>query len=74
MEAISFLSDWITWLLIIIPVATGAVVTYLALKKSLSFNMDEKADYDRKIKQTIKGAIIGISISGIITVIKKFYI
>lgn len=74
MEAISFISSWITWLLLIIPVGAATTITYFALKKTFSFDIDEKAHYDTRIRQTLKGAIIGVTISGLITIIKNFYI
>lgn len=74
MEAISFISSWITWLLIIIPVGASTMVTFYAVKKSLSFDEEEKGHCNIRIKQTIKGAIVGITVSGLITIIKNFYI
>lgn len=73
MEAISFISGWVTWLLLIIPVGTGFMVTYFSLKKALSFDVEEKGHCDVRIKQTIKGAIVAISISSMVTIIKSFY-
>lgn len=73
MEAINYITRWTTWLLLIIPVGAGATVTYYAVSKSLSFDMENKGHCDVRIRQTIKGAIIGMSISGIITLIKTFY-
>lgn len=73
MEAISFLSGWITWLLLIIPVGAGAMVTYYAVKKSLALDEEEIGHCNVRIKQTIKGAIVGVTISGLITIFKTFY-
>lgn len=73
MEAISFLSDWITWLGVLIPVGAGAMVTYQATRKALSDDEGVISDCNTKIKNTIKGAIIGISVAGLITLLKSFY-
>lgn len=72
-QAISFLSDWIIYLLLIIPAGAIAVVTYQALRKSLSDNQDTMDDAATKIKNTIKGAIIAESIAGVIEAVKVFY-
>jgi len=74
MEAISYLSNWITWLLVIIPVGAIFMVTYQATRKSLTDDPDTIGDCEVKIKNTIKGAIIGMSISGFITILKSFYV
>lgn len=74
MEAINFLSNWITWLLIIIPVGAVAMIVYQATKKSISNDENTTNDCNIKIKNTLKGAIIGMTLSGLITVIKSFYI
>jgi hypothetical protein len=73
MQAISFLTNWINYLFIIIPAGAAAMVTYQASRKSLSDDAETIADADSKIKQTIKGAIIGLSLSGLIAILKSFY-
>lgn len=73
MEAINFLLGWTTWLLAIIPVGAGTAVTYFAMSKSFSFDAEYKGICDKRIRQTIKGSIIGMTISGLITVIRTFY-
>jgi hypothetical protein len=73
MEAISYITGWVSWLLIIIPVAAGTTITYYALKKSLSNDPEDIGQCDVRIRQTIKGAIIGMTISGLITAIRTFY-
>lgn len=73
MQAISFVTDWVKWLLALIPVSAGAVVTYQAIRKSLATDEGTIHECNNKIKNTIKGAIIGLTISGLITLIKTFY-
>lgn len=73
MEAIDYLTSWIGYLLIIIPAGAIAMVTYQALRKSMSDDAGTIDDANTKIKHTIIGAIIGMSISGFITIVKAFY-
>lgn len=73
MEAVNFLTSWVKYLLMIIPVSAGAMIMYFAFRKSISFDGDEMSQYDKKIRQTLKGAIIAISISGFIEIVKAFY-
>lgn len=73
MEAVSFLSGWITWLLIIVPIGAGTTMTYFSFKKSLSTDEDEISICDRRMKQTLKGAVIAITISGIVTIAKTWF-
>lgn len=73
MEAISFLSNWITWLLLIIPVGASAMVGYQALRKALSDDDGVISDCNTKIKHTLIGSAIGITLSGLVTIIKSFY-
>lgn len=60
-------------MLIILPFAAGAVVTYQAMRKSLATTSDDIADANSKIKQTILGAIVIESIGGVIAIVKTFY-
>lgn len=73
MEAINFLTNWINYLFIVIPVGAATMVTYFALRKSVATDAEEIGHYDVRIKQTIKGAIIGVTISGFISIVKSFY-
>lgn len=73
MEAINFMTDWIKWLFIIIPVGAGTAVTYFSIRKSLSTDHEELGHYNKNIKQTIKGAIVAITISGFVEIVKAFY-
>lgn len=73
MEAVDFLTNWIKYLLMIIPVSATGMITYFGLRKSVSTDIEEVANYDNKIKQTFKGSIIALTISGFITLVKSFY-
>lgn len=74
MEAISFLSGWTTWLFVLIPAGATAMVTYQAFKKSLTDDQSTINDCNNKIRNTIKGAIIGITLSSLIGIIRSFYL
>lgn len=74
MEAINFLSDWITWMLLIIPAGASAMVGYQATRKSLTQDEGVISDANTKIKHTLIGSAIGMSVSGLVTIIKAFYI
>jgi uncharacterized membrane protein len=73
LEAVNFLTNWINYLFILIPVGAGAAITYFSVRKSLSTDMEEMGHYDVRIKQTIRGAIVGITLSGLIAIMKTFY-
>lgn len=73
MEAINYISDWITWLLIIIPAGASFRVVYCALQKSLATDLEAVGEWNVKIRQTIKGAVVGLTIAGTITIVKTFY-
>lgn len=73
MEAIKFMTDWIDWLFVIIPIGAGTAVTYFSVRKSLSTDSEELGHYNKNIKQTIKGAILAITLSGFIEIVKAYY-
>lgn len=73
MEAISYITGWTKWLLIIIPVAAGTMCTYHALRKTMTSDDSVISECNSKISNTIKGAIIGMTISGLITLLRTFY-
>jgi putative Mn2+ efflux pump MntP len=73
MEAISYLSNWITWLYAVIIVGAGCMVTYEAVMKSFATDEDDINRHNIRIKQTLKGAVVGLCLSGLITIIKNFY-
>lgn len=73
MEAVNFLTDWIKYLLLVIPAGATATVTYYGLKQSVSTDFEEIGHCKVRIKQTIKGAAIGMAISGFITIVRAYY-
>lgn len=73
MEAINFITRFINWLPPVIGAGAGAMVGYFALRKSIATDFEEMGHYTIRIKQTIKGAIVAISISGFITLVKTFF-
>ncbi|MCT4584052.1 MAG: hypothetical protein N4A54_03920 [Peptostreptococcaceae bacterium] len=73
MEAIDFISGWTKWLLLIIPVGAACRITYLSTQKSFSLDDDTIIDCNKKIKNTLYGSAIGMTISGLVTIIKTFY-
>lgn len=73
MEAISFLTDWSKYLAGIIVVATPVAVGYFALRKSLSFRDHIAENYNGKIINTIKGAVVGVAIAGIVALVKSYF-
>ena len=73
MEAINFISGWTVWLLAIIPAGACAMVTYQAVRKSLTDDSGVIEDCNTKIRNTIMGAAIGMTLSGLITLIRTFY-
>jgi len=73
MEAVNFLSDWTTWLLVLIPVGAGAMITYQAARKSMTNDASIAEECNLKINNTLKGAILGTTMASTITVIKSFY-
>lgn len=73
MEAINYITRWVNWLLIIIPVAAGVMCAYQGVKKSTTADEGVINQANKMISQTIKGAIIAMSISGLIVFIRTFY-
>jgi hypothetical protein len=61
------------WLLLIIPVGAGLFVGFHALQKSLTDDQAVIAEKNKLIKNTVIGAIIAETASGLITVILGFY-
>lgn len=73
MEAISYLSGWISWLLVVIPVGAGFMVTYLSVRKALTSDEGVISDCNTKIKNVLIGSAIGMTLSGIVTIVKSFF-
>lgn len=74
MEAISFLSNWISWLLLIIPAGAAFMVAYLAIRKGLSSDEGVISDCNTKIKHVLIGSAIGMGLSGLVTILRNFYL
>lgn len=73
MEAINFLGDYIKWIALLITAGAACTVTYLSMKRGMSTDAASMNDCSVKIKNTIIGAVVGISISSIVVAIQKFY-
>lgn len=72
-EALDYVSRWTNWLYLIVPVGAGLRITYLSFRKSLADNEGFVNDLNVKIKNTVIGAVIGVSISGIVSIFRLFY-
>lgn len=72
-EAISYVLNWAGWIAKLIAAGSGTMLTYLFFKKSCAIDEGEISECNRKIKNTLKGAIIGITITGFIEVIQKIF-
>lgn len=73
MEAINFISNWITWFLLIVPVSATLIICYFGMCKAFTDDIGLISDYNRKIILTIKASIIIMTISSFVTVVKRFY-
>lgn len=74
MEAISYVSRWISWILALVGTGTAVMVAYQSARKAFSLDEGVATDADKKIKTTIKAAIIIVTLSSFIAVVKKFYL
>lgn len=72
-EAINFLVDYSYYVAIVIPVGATAMVIYQYLRKALSNDEAVIADCNTKIRNTIVGAAIGLSITSFVIAVKLFY-
>ncbi len=69
------LQDVLTWILILIPVAGGAMVGYHSLMKILSDGDPAVvADKNKKIKNVLVGVVVGMSASGIVLAIVAYFV
>lgn len=73
-QSIEFLTQWTLWVLAITPFAAGAMCTYQATRKSLTSDDETIKDCNNKMRNTVKGAIIIMTISGLIEIFKQFYL
>ncbi len=73
MEAINFITDWTKWFILLVPTGAGAMIGYQSLRKTLTNDQGVIDDCNRKMKHTMYGAIIIVTISGFIQIVKSFY-
>lgn len=62
-----------TWLLLLIPVGTGAFVGWQAFQKSMSEDEALIAQKNKIIKNAVIGAAIATTADGLITALLNFY-
>lgn len=74
MHAINFLTSWIRGAEFVIVAGAVCMVTYQALRKSTAVDSDTLADANVKIVNTIKGAIIAVTVGELISIVKVFYL
>lgn len=72
-NTIKLLNDANTWLLAIIPLASGLYLGYQALQKSLSEDQAMIADKNKKMKNVLIGAIIAESAMTLTKFILGYY-
>ncbi len=73
MEAVSYVAEWVIWLSVLIFSVSITMVTYQAFRKIHSLNESDISDCNKKIKNTLIGAAVALSLTGLIAVIKDFY-
>lgn len=73
MEAIDYITSWTGYLATLIIAGSGLSITYLFFKKSQAVNDGVIYDCNKKIKNTLIGAAIGLSITGFIEIFKRFF-
>lgn len=73
MRVINLITQYTIWLGALITAGAGTMITYQCLRKIMNDDPGITIDANRKIKTTLKGAIIGVGIIGFINSIKKFY-
>lgn len=72
-EAVNFLTAWIGYIKLIVPIAAGAVIAYQAFRKATTEDDSIIGDCNIKIRNTIIGSIIIMSLSGLIDLFKGYY-
>lgn len=72
-EAITFILDLSSKLLLIIPAGAGLVVTYQSTRKIFANNESDIAECNKIIKNTLIGSAIALSISGFVNILKIFF-
>jgi len=74
MHAINFLTSWIRDVEFAIVAGAACMVTYQAVRKSMAMESETVADANVKMVNTIKGAIIAVTVGELISIVKVFYL
>lgn len=72
-DAINYILVFTTYLLAIIPTAATCTITYFAVMRSLTDDEEQQHLMAKRIKATLKLAIILESLTGLIAVFKAFF-
>jgi hypothetical protein len=72
-EAIDFLSNWIQWLTILITGGSVMMITYQLGRKALADDEGVISDANTKIRHAVIGAIIGVSLSSLVILLRRYY-
>lgn len=71
----ALISDIMVWLLLLIPIAGGAMIAYHSLMKILSDGDPVVvAEKNKKIKSVLVGVVIAMSASGLVTAIIAYFV
>ena len=62
-----------TWLLVLIPVLAGATLGFFALQKTMCDDQSLIADKNKKMKNVLISAVIGMGSVGIVSLVLSFY-
>lgn len=73
MQAIKYLSNIATYISMVIPVGAGAMLTYFYIRKSLTNDENVIYEYNGKIRNTLIGAAVGLSLAGVVATVKIFF-
>ena len=72
-SAIEHITNWVDWLLLIIPAGAGVMVMYQAIRKATTFDESISNDCSARIRNIIKGAVIAFGISGFISIARRIF-
>lgn len=73
-EAVNFIIQWAEWLLLLIATGAGLRVAYLAFQKTTTSDGADIETYNKRIRHTIIGAIIAVTMGSTIAVLRTFYL
>jgi len=72
--AFQLLNDALTWILYLIPAASGAAIAYHALMKQMGDgDPSVTASHNRSIKNVLVGGAIGMSAASLVKVILAYF-